>query len=194
VLPAILQRVEAKGYRVFTGNLNVNIVGVRSVERVADAFDDWLHLVYQSAGGRWVEHRWPITTDPGKDYLLEPMNALGTAFMAPGQYRGAYRLGLHRGQYEALVQAAPVTVYRQKTTTPEPDGTVRYAPTVGPFTGFYGLNIHRSSARGESARVGKWSAGCQVFKRLADYNAFMGIVKQSMEQYGDRVTYTLVGD
>ena len=39
--------------------------------------------------------------------------------------------------------------------------------------GYFGINIHRSNPSTESTIVEKWSAGCQVFKKIADYNEFL---------------------
>ena len=38
-------------------------------------------------------------------------NVKGTAILVPGQYRGAYKIGFHKGKYKALVQAKPVKLY-----------------------------------------------------------------------------------
>ncbi len=37
------------------------------------------------------------------------MSSLGTAMLKEGQYIDAYKQGLHKGQYTALVQDKPVT-------------------------------------------------------------------------------------
>mgnify|MGYP003657172885 FL=1 len=185
--PAVLDRIEAMGFKVFEGELNVNLIGVRSVSREANKFDDHLHLCYQT-GGRWVEHVYTITTDPGTYWLANPSNVDGTAILVPGQYRGAYAIGLHRGKYEALVQAGKVAVYR------DGDRDNVLDPDVPAEWGHYGINIHRASAHRTSTAVEKWSAGCQVFADPEQFAQFLSVVKASMEVYGDRVTYTLIGD
>ena len=71
-----------------------------------------MHLVWQ-VKEKWEHYRWPITTDPGLYWLENPMNVDGTAILAPGQYRGAYRIGKHRDDYQAVVQTGgEVAVYR----------------------------------------------------------------------------------
>ena len=59
-------------------------------------------------------------------------------------------------------------------------------------TGFFGINIHRSSPTGESTLVNKWSAGCQVFARITEYNEFIGLCKKAIAEWGNEFTYTLI--
>ena len=40
--------------------------------------------------------------------------------------------------------------------------------------------------------INKWSAGCQVFKKIDDYNKFMELCKDSANIYGNGFTYTLI--
>jgi hypothetical protein len=42
-------------------------------------------------------------------WILQPKS---TAILAQGQYKGAYKIGLHQGKYKALVEAKPITVIR----------------------------------------------------------------------------------
>lgn len=45
----------------------------------------------------WNYFVFPATTDPGTFYRENPLSVKGTAIMKPGQYRGAYMIGRHRG-------------------------------------------------------------------------------------------------
>ena len=189
--PTILDRISKMGFKVFEGELNVNLIGVRSVGREANRFDDHLHLCYQT-GGEWVEHVFPITTDPGTYWLENPMRVEGTAILCPGQYRGAYKLGLHRGQYEALVQqGGKVAVYRDgnRDNILDPHGQ-------DPSWGYFGINIHRANSARESTQVDKWSAGCQVFPHPQDFAQFIAICKKQVEHHPawTNFTYTLLED
>jgi len=112
------------------------------------------------------------------------MNTKGTAILVPGQYSQAYKLGLHRGKYEALVQAKPVKVYRDN----DKDSVYDMLPS-SIDTGFFGINIHKAGH--DSTWVDDWSAGCQVFKRAADFEAFMSLVRKAAKIYGNLFTYTL---
>ena len=168
------------------GTWNANLTGQRTVARVANDFDDFMHLCWRDESGQWEHHQWPITTDPGTYWLENPSNVDGTAMLVPGAYK--YTLGLHPRNtgYEALVQAGEVSVYRDN------DGDNILDPTKGPFSGWFGINIHKAGSH--STQVNKWSAGCQVFANDDDFYEFMGMVQKSMGLYGQRVTYALLGD
>ena len=60
--------------------------------------------------------------------------------------------------------------------------------------GYFGINIHRSNPYNESYIVNKWSAGCQVFKKVEDFNSFMELCRASAKLYGRRFTYTLIDE
>lgn len=195
-LPPVLQVMASKGYAVFTrGAYNLNLFGIRSPSRKAGQFDDLMGCAYRTTdGGPWVVRYWPATTDPGLYYLHNPSRVSGTAILAPGQYRGAYVLGLHAGKYEALVQrGAEVTVYRDR----DRDGTLDLDPSTL-VSGYFGINLHASSQRGdgtgESTSVGKWSAGCQVHATEAGFRDMMALARKSLEEHPSwsRFTYTLL--
>ena len=166
----------AKKYAFFEGGeYNLNIVGIRNSStgnKITNAFDDLLVVAYQVAGA-WVIKKYPITTDNGG----------GTARLVCNQYRGSHAIGLHQGKYEALKQCGPVTVYRDFTK----DGIYQTDKTE---TGVFGINIHKAGV--DSTRVDDWSHGCQVFKRVADFNEFMLLAKKAAALHGNRFSYTLI--
>lgn len=176
-----------KGYSFFQeGDYNLNLIGVRSVSNVPGAFDDLLFCLYR-VDGVWRAHIWPITTDPGTHYLKQPINPHGTAILVPGQYRGAYTLGSHKG-YSALVQhGAPVKVWRDSNR----DSVLDWGSGDGE-SGWYGINIHRAKPRGVSPSASYYSAGCQVFAVKEEHDALMAIARVSAAKYGDKFTYTLL--
>lgn len=189
-LPLVLEAVEAAGHVAFTRGLyNLNIVAIRTPQDHSNTFNDRLCVVYKDEDG-WVTRTWPVTCDPGKYWRMNPMNAKGCAQLVPGQYRGSHRLGLHRG-YPALVQhGAEVTVWRDSNL----DSILDNGPEVVQESGFFGINVHRSSAT-SSELVDRWSAGCVVFQHASpDYNTFMDLCRQSASLYGDRFTLTLIED
>jgi len=181
----------AKDYRFFdtsTKKLNINIIGVRRDNQGSNTFDDFLLVMYREEE-LMVTNRYQITTDPGKYWLKNPVNPKGTAILVPGQYRSTWKLGKHQGKYEALVQRKPVKVYRDNNK----DEIIDYnniALTLD--QGYFGINLHRSNPYDESYVINKWSAGCQVFKKVEDYNSFMELCKESAKIYGNSFTYTLI--
>lgn len=186
MMPVILQRVRDEGLAVFErGRYNLNIVGVRTPPGQVNAFDDELHLIYKDEYDQWVDLAFPCTTDPGLYWLKNPGRRAGTAILKPGQYRGAYQIGLHRGRYPALVQRKPVTVYRDRNRDDVLD-----MDSSTEQDGLYGINIHHAGF--DSHRVDRWSAGCTVVGNLLDWEIFFAVIRRSAELYGERFTYTLV--
>ncbi len=179
--------VKAKGYAWFEGakDYDVNIVGVRNSSTgnaVTNAFDDTMTLSYK-VNGEWQFHTWPCTTDPGTKGVKEFHNAAGVARLVEGQYRGSHTLGLHQGKYEALKQAKPVKVYRDANRDMTYDESKIQE-------GVFGINIHKAGA--DSTYVENWSEGCQVFKRAADFEEFMTIIRKAKDVHGNSFTYTLI--
>ncbi|MCG8577671.1 MAG: hypothetical protein MI810_22510 [Flavobacteriales bacterium] len=189
-LQQIREVLQKKGYLFFDKNqkaYNLNIIGIRSNNKISNSFDDHLYLIYrEEQGGELKVHEFPITTDPGAYWLKNPMNVNGTAILVPGQYRGSHAIGLHQGKYKALKQKSDLKVWRDNNR----DKNIDTGGQV--YEGIFGINIHRSNASGQSTVVEKWSAGCQVFQKVADFNFFMDICEKSKELNGNSFTYTLL--
>jgi hypothetical protein len=188
---SVLRVMKEKGYRHRDGSTStyVNIVGVRSDNNKSDKFDDYILALYRSEEDLgWVCKVWSATTDPGKHWLESPMNPAGTAILVPGQYLDAYFIRKHQGKYEAVCQKSPVLVWRDNNK----DDVLDHMASEDGISGVYGINIHRSNPYSESYLVGKWSAGCQVFKKVADFNEFMELCRLSANKMGNSFTYTLL--
>lgn len=142
------------------------IVGVRSKADKPNEWDDKIYLVTKN--GYWG---FEATTNPGTHWLLNWLNPKGTAVLKPGMYW--YKLGKHKG-YEALVQAEPVTVYRDKNKDLKSDEVAGTEES-----GFFGINIHRALESGIAKWVGQFSAGCQVVRHPADYKILIEECKKS---------------
>jgi hypothetical protein len=185
----IEKAVKSKGYVWFDDPQNkgfdVNIVGIRTSStgnKVTNIFDDYLTLSYKEKG-QWKFHIWSATTDPGKKGVMEYHNASGVARLVEGQYRGSHGIGLHQGKYEALKQSKSVKVYRDANKDMKYDEN-KIAE------GVFGINIHKAGA--DSTYVENWSEGCQVFKKSADFESFMSIIRKSRDIHGNSFTYTLI--
>jgi len=185
----IEKAVKAKGYVWFEDTVNkgfdVNIVGVRNAstgKKVTNVFDDVITVSYKD-GGVWKYLEWANTTDPGKKGVEHFHNKDGVARLVEGQYRGSHAVGLHQGKYEALRQQKPLKVFR--------DANKDLIYDENKITeGIYGINIHKAGR--DSTWVENWSEGCQVFKRVKDFDEFMKIVKKSKNIHGNSFTYTLI--
>jgi len=185
--------VKAKGYKWFEDVSNksydVNIVGVRNnalavADKVTNVFDDHLTISFKDEAGNWKFFCWNATTDPGKKGAQQYHNKKGVARLVPGQYRGVWKVDKHQGKYEALCQRlGNVTVYR------DADRNLVFEEKVTD-TGMFGINIHKAGQ--DSTWVENWSEGCQVFKRVKDFNEFMAICKKAAKIHGNAFSYTLL--
>jgi hypothetical protein len=183
----IINVMKKKQYKVFDskGGYDLNLVGIRTSSIEANTFNDWITVFY-TYDDKWNFFAFPATTDPGTYYRLNPMNVRGTAVLKPGQYRGAYKIGLHRG-YKALEQKGAVTVFRDANRD-------QFLDTTGVIedTGVFAINIHRSNAYRASLQVGKWSAGCQVLQDPDHFTFLLMLCERAKSKYGNSFTYTLL--
>lgn len=189
-LEEVKSAVLSKGYKWFeNGDYNLNIVGIRNSETenlVTNKFDDCVTVSYK-VDGEWNFHCFKATTDPGTHWVENLLNKNGVAILVPDQYRGSHTIGLHQGKYKALKQQKSVKVYRDKNKD-----NVYDLLEENIHEGIYGINIHRATAHGESKQVDKWSAGCQVLAKTADFNKLMELAQKSADMYGNSFTYTLI--
>jgi len=189
--PEILEYVESHGFKVFrNGDYNLNIIGERNIsERRAGLFDDKIYIVFKK-DGVWQQWTTNITTDPGRYYLeKEDYREDGVAILVhPQQCRGAYKIGPHgRTRYTALRQHKPVKIWRDNNK----DSWLDFDSDV--YEGIFYINIHRASTNPNGTKyVSVWSAGCQVFDNIHDFEVFMELCYKSATIYGDTFTYTLV--
>lgn len=191
-LELIENTIKDKGYNWFDkGDYNLNIVGVRNSstgDEVTNKFDDKITLSYK-VEGEWKFYSFNATTDPGRYWVENIMRVEGVACMKPGQYK-AYRIDKHRGNYDALCQReGEVEVYRDNNK----DGCYDLDDN-NTQTGFFGINIHRATARAgkKSTQVDKWSAGCQVIAANEDWEEFIFACYKAESIWGNKFTYTLI--
>lgn len=182
----IINALKDKAYVIYDQPYQLNIVGVRNEQSQPNKFDDQLYVFYKDEASKWVIKEFPITTDTGTYWLLNPMSSQGSAMLKEGQYIDAYKQGLHRGDYTALVQQKPVTTYRDY------DRNAVFDFGQKETTGIYGINIHKAGA--DSQDVNKWSAGCQVFQKSDDFQEFMQLTDKHKANYGNNYTYTLLDE
>ena len=182
-----------KGYAYFTnGQYNLNIIGIRSnnQNKVTNLFDDLLVVIYKTPTGKWQRVSYSITTEPGTYYMTKKiLNSKGTAILVPGQYRGCWELGKHKGEYKALVQKKPVKVYRDGNKDDIYDMDYTRVDS-----GVFGINIHRSNEFVKANYVNSYSAGCQVFSNPNDFKKFITLCERQKQLYGNSFTYTLLNE
>lgn len=188
--PARLMQLRSMGYKTFEDHdYDLNLVGIRSRNRRADAFDDVFLCMYKERG-YWIEERYACTVDAGAYWLENPSKQEGCAIVKAGQYRGIWSIDKHQGKYDALCQKynAPITVWRDNNKDLVHDHR-------NEETGYFGINCHRASQYTVRDQVGKYSAGCTVIQHPADFERLMVLCKmQEMAHLGQTYTYTLIED
>lgn len=180
-----------KGFAYFTKSdkpYNLNLVAIRHAdERVTNKFDD-VYTVSWFWQGKWYWHAWAATTDPGHYYARKALlNPAGVAILPPGQYRGAWQLGTHRGSYRALIQRKAVPVFRDKNKDEVMD--------MDPATidvGWHGINHHRAELASVAQLINKYSAGCQVIQDSAHFATLIDICDRAAGYFGNAFSYTLL--
>ena len=175
--------VTGRGYKFFEGDLNINLIGVRKENIATNEFDDQLLVAIEIGGDKQVISFGDFTTDPGFYYLKKRfLNPNGCAILKPGQYRGMFGFGKHRGKYPALVQKGKCTVYRDRNA----DNTIDVDTEQ---TGLFGINMHHAF---DAKKIGKYSAGCQVHAHDEQLNVILALCRLSTVNYGPSFTYTLL--
>lgn len=183
-LKAVLRH---RGFKIFNRPYELNIVGLRSGSVIPNRFDDEIHVFYKTGALNWNYHVFKATTDPGTFWLNNPMNDQGTAILAQGQFTGAYQIGLHQGKYKALVQRKPVDIIRDYNR----DAVLDFL-NGRKVRELAGINIHRASLNGTTKYVDKYSAGCQVFENVHDFDKFLMLCDNHRKRYGNSFTYSLI--
>ena len=166
----LIEVLKSVNFKIFDNQLN--IVAVRKSFTLDNKFTDEMYVWSDSVPFQ----RFQITTKPGRNWWENFTRKEGVAALVENQYIDTWALGFHRGQYEALVQAKPVLVYRDnnKNTTLDTKVTQR---------GLFGINVHRANRTATSLFVNLWSAGCLVFANPNEYSRFMNICKESNQDY-----------
>jgi hypothetical protein len=185
----LIKTLNKLGHSVFESDskpFNLNIVAIREDNPTPNKFNDLL-CVFWKYKGKWSMVQWECTTLAGIPWMSSPLNKKGCAILKPGQYKGAWRIGMHRGQYKALTQAKPVDVYRDNDKDLEYDMVESSVDN-----GLFGINWHRANSKFESVDVNKFSAGCIVTANPHEYDMFIKICDEAAEVWGNSFTGTLI--
>lgn len=169
-----------------------NLVALRNYldvkKEYPNRFTDVLFLMSPEKGKK--VYKFPATTVPGPFFMVNKfrnwfvatgakntVNPKGVAILQPGVYD--YKIGKHKGQYEALVQGGLVEVERY---APVDDPKKANFTTFSPGKkekGEFGINIHRGNRSGVTATVDSHSAGCIVLKDTADLRKLLSLLKEA---------------
>lgn len=182
------------GYKFRTEKMALNIFGIRSKNSQSNKFDDLGGVAWiDEQGNPQIMNFW-MTTDPGKDWLLNPMNKNGCIITVPGQYLEVFQKGLHSGKYPALVQRKPMLYVRDNNRDSILDFSLYQDPEKRKkfaFWGINGTNFHRASGSKIVDFVTLYSAGCSVVQRPETFNKIMDLVDKSIKFGFINFDYTL---
>lgn len=136
--------------------------------------DTRLLLSVREDGRPAIVAAWEATSEPGRHYTeIDPQSPLGAARIALGQHK-AWVVGMHKsntpGAHESLVQAEPLTVFRDFNKDYRREGDQ-------PQKGIFGINQHWGFDL-PFHDIGKASAGCLVGRTKHGHTQFMALVKQ----------------
>lgn len=176
----IINYMLGKFYQISTGPQKYNIVYVEGMDADGtvnldkpNQFNDRRMVIEISNKVPELKGNWEATTEPGTHYTINPMNNLGAARIAFGQYK-AWRVGTHFGggaePHEALVQVSPVAVYRDKNKD-----FLRKGDNIN--TGLFDINQHHGFDL-PSNNIGFAGAGCLVGRTRKAHREFMQLIKQ----------------
>ncbi|WP_392530456.1 peptidoglycan-binding protein [Nostoc sp. C117] len=178
VASKIVKYMQAKNYEVFTSPKEYNIVYLEGVNEdwtlnqdTPNQFNDRRIVIEVVDGIPKIVNHWQATTEPGRWYTYNPMNPGGAARIKFGQYK-AWAVGIHGNSepHEALVQVAPITVYRDFNKDFQRIGDKL-------DTGIFAVNQHYGYDA-PANDIKNASAGCLVGRRREGHREFMAIVKQ----------------
>jgi hypothetical protein len=169
----LLAMFKSKSYILNDTPYYPNLFGVRKETNIPNQFDDFIGAVWKDKYGAWLSCCYEGTTDPGMYWLEHPMNVNGTAIIVPDQYLGVYKLGQHMG-YAAYEEIKPFTYVRDTNKDKILNWLYR---TVGykKYVENGKTNLHHAGelVNNPSTFVEKWSAGCQVVKRILEFGCLL---------------------
>ena len=194
----IVNVCDKRDYELARKDGEINIVGIEGFNPDGttnnDAPDQWndvISILGFSGGTPYLAIACRGTTEPGKYYTDNPLNANGAARLQLGQHKGLWIVGIHRG-YEAMQQVGSAKLVRDKNRNHSRDDK----ETIESGNG---INLHTTKTTGwrgsASQAIGQWSAGCSVIQSPAQFLDFMKIIKGSAQYKSNkafRFDYTLL--
>jgi len=185
--------IDGKGFRFFTGNLDVNCIWERTSDVITNKFTDWLYVVYLD-GGKEKVIRIPATTKPGlKGSILEPTTVegvTGTAIIKPGQYRSCWQFRdtfSEFSKYPYFRQIGKIDYWRDGDKDTDIDKVQDQEDRI------FGTHWHKMSQVGTygSGQVNNWSKGCMGAAE-PEFKKILPIIRKSAALYGDKFTGTII--
>lgn len=172
----VIAAMQKKGYSIYSntsyGVNKLNIVGIRNVDKdfnkpVTNYFSDIIVMFYYDERGVRHERIGRFTSVPGLYYQARQFGGAGRSISTKeGQYKAAYYQGFHNSQAKAMRQNSKIPYTQDKSLNSIYNNN-------GSELANNGTNIHNSGAYSPNdpkKLINNWSAGCQVFRNIADFN------------------------
>ncbi len=195
----VLAAMKSSLYRVFEGELNLNLIGIRSLKPRDNTFSDVLCVLYQSwhndiTQPQWQLETFQVTTDIGSFHRQTLFENTERTLLVPGQYFSLWTFGYHGEQQPALVQNAPATVLRDEDSPMEIDEEdyMDMLTTKVLQTGFFGIHCHEANVSANKCIANTWSECGQVVAEKNDFERLLYLCQQSSQRWGKTFTYTLL--
>lgn len=203
VINKIIKIVKDGGGEVFEQKGYINFCGIRN-NVTNDSFNDTLYIYWKDVidGTFKCVKTDAFTTKPGKNVILNENGksvSKGVAIVKEGWHKNCWHIGVHnpdsdKNKHLALRQDVgvtdPMTITRDKTQF---GNTGKYELRIFSDTtevGYPYTNMHRSGdSQGNS--VNGWSAGCQVFRYISDFNEMMELAKKADDNGQKKFSYYL---
>lgn len=196
----LTEAYERMNYKFFSkGSYNPNFWGIRSLDSKSNKFDDIGGVTFYESLNKPIVLAFPMTSDPGKYWLQNPLNKNGCAILIPGQYEESHALGVHGrsgpNPYKAFEQVNKMMYVRDNDRNDTLDFSLYRDPVKRRIHAFFDnikSNIHRASALKIVQFVERYSAACQVYQNVKDFDKLIQVMEFSIRKgYPNRVTYTL---
>lgn len=213
ILRKIVNTLNDLNYVLFKDG-SVNLILIRNTKIISGYFDD-LELVIRYLDSRVLISVYSVTTDPSEVFLLRGLEK-GTAILKNQQIRGLWKIGLHKGQYDALIQNNKCWVIRDFNKDNLLDFKlptyydVRIIIKINSYItrfdyyrdgvlifreeyGLFGINNHRASTKRKLIRIGVHSMGCVTHQDSNEgYNTFIEDVYSDRNKFGNTFTGTIL--
>jgi hypothetical protein len=191
-IDTLKKTIASKGYKWFDDQ--PNIIAIRTTLQVPDVFNDLLFIVYKKNGVETL-YSAVITTEPGVAYQKKLLNPKGCWVMMPAQMINAYKSGFHQNKQDHRCLQSLGKIYGLRDNDLDGVAGNDKDAVAGWVEGStVGANIHGSNKAGITAKIGPWSAGCQVHNDWKKKEEMMDIVDSYKSVNKGWVTYTLINE
>jgi hypothetical protein len=185
----------SKGFKFYSGKLNLNFIWERTNDVITNKFTDWLHIAYEDENNIQTVLTIPATTKPGikgsTDSPITYEGVTGTAVIcAPQQCGGAWEFrdtDQEFSKYPYFRQIKPINYWRDGDKDQMIDHVQQQNNKI------FGTHWHKMSPNGSygSGLVNNWSLGCMGSPE-PEFKKILPLVRKSIPLHGKYFTGTII--